>query len=50
MICCKRKNKTLNYYEHFRIKIISEENIINNYFDVYNLLDSKIRKDDFEGA
>ena len=50
MICCKRKNKTLNYYEHFRIKIISEENIIKNYFDVYNLLDSKIRKDDFEGA
>ena len=50
LICCKRKNRTLNYYEHFRIKIISEENIINNYFDVYNLLDSKIRKNDFEGA
>ena len=43
MFCCKRKNKTLNYYKNFRIKIISEENIINNYFDIYNLfLNSKI--------
>ena len=50
LICCKRKNRTLRFYERFRIKIISEENIINNYFDVYNLLDSKIRKNDFEGA
>ena len=50
LICCKRKNRTLKYYEQFRIKIISEENIINNYFNVYNLLDSKIRKNDFGGA
>ena len=50
LICCKRKNRTLRFYERFRIKIISEENIINNYFDVYNLLDSKIRKNDFGGA
>ena len=49
LTCCKRKNKTLKYYERFRIKIISEENIITNYFNVYNLLNSKIRKNDFEG-
>ena len=49
LICCKRNNKTISYYENFRKQIISEENIINNYFNIYNLLEaSKIRKDKYD--
>ena len=36
--CGKNNNKQLEYYENFRAKIISEESIIQNHFDIYKLL------------
>ena len=38
LICCGRNDKQLSYYEEFRAKLISEENIIQNYMDTYKLL------------
>ena len=38
LICCGRNNKRMTYYEEFRAKLISEENIIKNYMDTYKLL------------
>ena len=38
LICCGRTDKRLTYYENFRSKLISEENIIQNYMDIYKLL------------
>ena len=38
LICCRRNNKMISYYEDFRAKLISEENIIQNYLDIYKLL------------
>ena len=38
MICCGRNDKKIAYYETFRSKLISEENIIQNYLDIYRLL------------
>ena len=38
LICCKRNNKNITYYEEFRAKIISEENIIQSYLDINKLL------------
>ena len=38
LICCGRTDKSLTYYEEFRAKIISEENMIQNYIDIYKLL------------
>ena len=38
MICCGKNDKKLQYYEDFRAKLISEENIIQNYMDTYKLL------------
>ena len=37
-ICCGRNDKKIEYYETFRAKLISEENIIQNYLDIYKLL------------
>ena len=37
-LTCGRKNKYFKEYEDFRIKIISEENIIKNHLNVLNLL------------
>lgn len=37
-ICCKRSDNKLIYYEDFRAKLISEENIIQNYMDIYKIL------------
>ena len=37
-ICCGRNNKIIQYYENIREKLISEENIIQNYLDIYELL------------
>ena len=43
-LCCKY-NPKISFYEDLRTKLISEENIIQNYIDIYNLLDvNKIRK------
>ena len=42
---CKRKNKKINYYENIRSQFISEENIIQNHLDIYQLLTiHKIKK------
>ena len=38
LICCGKNDKKMAYYEDFRAKIISEENIIQNYLDIYKLL------------
>ena len=38
LICCKRNNPKMFYYEEFRSKLISEENIIQSYLDIYKLL------------
>ena len=38
MISCKTNDKMIEYYEKIRENIISEENIIQNYIDVYQLL------------
>ena len=35
LICCGRTNKKIAYYKEFRSKLISEENIIQNYIDIY---------------
>ena len=38
LICFGKNNKNISYYEDFRTKLISEENIIQNYVDIYKLL------------
>ena len=38
MICCGTNDKKMKYYDDFRAKLISEENIIQNYMNTYNLL------------
>ena len=38
LICCGRNDEKIRYYEDFRCKLISEENIIQNYLDIYKLL------------
>ena len=38
LISCGKTEKNIAYYEEFRAKLISEENIIQNYMDVYKLL------------
>ena len=35
LICCGRTNKKIEYYKEFRARLISEENIIQNYIDIY---------------
>ena len=35
LICCERTNKKIKFYKDFRAKLISEENIIQNYIDIY---------------
>ena len=34
----KYKNQKITFYKNFRIHIISEENLIQNYFDIYRLI------------
>jgi len=42
---CSKNNPEIYFYIDFRTKLNSEENIIQNYIDIYNLLDvNKIRK------
>ena len=38
LIYCQKNDQKINYYETFRAKLISEENIIQNYLDIYKLL------------
>ena len=37
-ICCGKNDKMIKYYERIRENLISEENIIQNYLDIYELL------------
>ena len=34
---CRKKENTIESYENFRMKIISEENLIQNYLDIHSL-------------
>ena len=38
LICLGKNNPTITYYEEFRAKLISEENIIQSYLDLYKIL------------
>ena len=38
LICCKSNDKMIGYWENIRNCLISEENIIQNYLDIYKLL------------
>ena len=38
MICCGSNDKKISYYENVRTSLISEENIIQSYLDIYQLL------------
>jgi len=45
MICCKRNNDKILYYENLRKELLSEENIIKNHFELKRLLkDNNIHK------
>ena len=45
MICCGKNNKNISFYENLRTSLISEENIIQSYLDIYQLLKvNKIQK------
>ena len=37
-LTCYKKNKSIKNYENFREKIMSEEHLIKNHFDIYSLL------------
>ena len=39
VVLFKRKNSKIKFYENFRTKIISEENLMQNNFDIYKLLE-----------
>ena len=43
-ITCGKKNNYFNVYKHFRMKIISEEHLIRNHLNIYNLLRVTERK------
>ena len=49
---CKKKENSIDTYENFRMKIISEENLIQNYLDIYSLNKSfqLINKDEGGGG
>ena len=38
LICCRSNDKVITYFENLRASLISEENIIQNYLDIYKLL------------
>ena len=38
MICCGTSNKNITYYEKFRQKMLSEENIIISNYNLYKLI------------
>ena len=44
LITCRKKKNYFNFYREFRIKIISEEHLIKNHLDIYNLLRVTERK------
>ena len=38
LICCRSKYKAISYFKNIRSSLISEENILQNYLDIYELL------------
>ena len=36
-ICCKRNNQKIDFYIDFRTNLISEENIVQDHYDIYHL-------------
>ena len=38
IICCRKYNLKLSYYDDFRNEIISEENLVQSYLNIYKLL------------
>ena len=38
LICLKKNNQKIKFFEDFRARIINEENLFQNYFDIYKLL------------
>ena len=47
LITCRKKKQYFNFYREFRIKIISEEHLIRNHLNIYNLLRATKRKRSF---
>ena len=43
-LSCEKKHNSFAIYHHFRIKIISEEHLIRNHLNIYNLLRANERK------
>ena len=43
-ITCRKKKQYFNFYREFRMKIISEEHLIRNHLNLYNLLRATKRK------
>ena len=48
LISCKKKENYFNFYREFRMKIISEEHLIRNHLDIYNLLRVTERKRNYK--
>ena len=44
---CGKKKDLFKVYENFRIKIISEEHLIRNHLNIYNLLKINERKKNY---
>ena len=44
LITCRKKKQYFNFYREFRMKIISEEHLIRNHLNIYNLLKITERK------
>jgi hypothetical protein len=44
LITCRKKKKYYDFYKKFRMKIISEEHLIRNHLNIYNLLRVTERK------
>ena len=44
IITCRRKYDYYTLYKHFRLKIISEEHLIKNHLNIYNLMKVTERK------
>lgn len=38
MICCGTSNKNITYYENFRQRVLSEENLIISHYNLYKLI------------
>ena len=42
IICCKKNNPKISYIESFRAKLISEENILQIYVDLFKILQMNV--------